>query len=992
VTDIDTGNGDEGADALIGIERAAFADANLGFPVYSEFRVNSTTVGSQASPTVAGLADGGYVLAWHSDGQDGSFNGIYAQRYDALGLAIGGETMANSTTADDQAFPSVAALTNGGYVVVWQSWIQDGSTYGIYAQRFDATGVAVGSETRVNTTTAENQLGPSVTALTNGGYVVTWSSNLQDGNSYGIYAQRYDSAGTAVGPETRVNTTTLDEQSQVVAHALSSGGYVVVWQSLGQDGSGDGIYIQRYNAAGAAVGSESRANTTTDGYQSLPSVASLSDGGYVVSWHSSNQDGSGYGIYAQRYDADGSGVGAEARVNTYTSGEQNNPSVAGLSGGGYVVTWMSAGQDGSGDGVYVQRYGADGTMVGAETRANTYNTLDQRSPSVAGLADGGYIIAWQSLWQDGGGYGIYAQRYDSAGNVVGIVGDVGANIFAWSGSTNVSLDGASGNDTLTGGSGNDDIDGGSGADSMIGGAGDDLYLVDDIGDSITESASAGTDTVRSSAASFTISANVENLVLAGTGNINGTGSSDANTLSGNSGNNQIDGAAGNDTLYGGGGTDQFAGGAGNDLIYVDSADDTVSENSAEGSDTVSASISYTLTDADVENLILMGSATVGAGNTAANQITGNANANTLTGGGGNDTIDGGAGSDTGNYSGAMAGYRFGLNGSGQLTITDTDPANGNEGSDTLISIEQAAFADGTLSLKSVGETRVNTTTAGDQRYPVITAMSDGGYVLAWQSSGQDGTWNIYVQRYDAAGGVVGGETLVNTTTTSQQYDPSIATLADGGYLVTWAGYGPGEDSGIFARRYNAAGVAVGGETLINSTTATTQMWPLVAALNDGGYVITWQSSHSGYGIYAQRYDAAGVAVGGETHVDTTPAAASWPPHAITALADGGYVVAWWSTALDGDAGSSGGVYAQRFNAANQAVGGEVHINTTTLSNQYDPAIAGLSDGGYVVTWATFGQDGSEYGLYAQRFDAAGAPVGGETRVNTTTASVVLHSV
>ena len=106
----------------------------------------------------------------------------------------------------------MAALSDGGYVVTWQSRNQDGSVFGIYAQRYDADGNAVGSETRVNTTTAHDQFYPAVAALSDGGYVVTWTRTARTAPA-GIYAQRYDADGNAVGSETRVNTTTASYQS-----------------------------------------------------------------------------------------------------------------------------------------------------------------------------------------------------------------------------------------------------------------------------------------------------------------------------------------------------------------------------------------------------------------------------------------------------------------------------------------------------------------------------------------------------------------------------------------------------------------------------------------------------------------------------------------------------------------------------------------------------------------------------------------------------------
>ena len=213
--------------------------------------------------------------------------------------------------------------TTGGFAVGgdWKLEVQSGAVEqppdqfpAEYAGTLgDETGV--GLEFRVNTYTERNQWDLSVSSLADGGFVVTWMSDGQDGSGSGIYGQRYHADGTAAGDEFLVNTEITDYKSAPSVSSLADGGFVVTWGSWGQDGSGPGIYGQRYHADGTAAGDEFRVNTETLGGQSAPSVSSLADGGFVVTWQSDVQDGSGFGIYGQRYDADGAAAGDEFPVS-----------------------------------------------------------------------------------------------------------------------------------------------------------------------------------------------------------------------------------------------------------------------------------------------------------------------------------------------------------------------------------------------------------------------------------------------------------------------------------------------------------------------------------------------------------------------------------------------------------------------------------------------------------------------------------------------------
>jgi VCBS repeat-containing protein len=335
-----------------------------------QFRVNTQSGYGRNESNIAALSNGDFVVTW----TERDYAVIKAQLYDSTGDRIGVNFVVNTTTSSAGA-SSTVVLPDGGFVVIWQAVGPDESGFGIFAQRYDINGDPSGTEFVVNTTTTGSQMDPSTAVLSDGGFVVIWQSELPDGSGYSILAQRYDINSDPSGDEFAVNTTTKSSHSSSTT-ALSDGGFLVTWTSYDKDGAGNDVYAQRYAENGNASGTEFKVNTFTSGHQGGSSTTALSDGGFVVSWTSDGQDGDSGGIYAQRYAANGDSTGPEFAVNTYTAGMQIYSNATALSDGGFIVTWSSNLQDDhAGYGIYAQRYDAQGNALG-EVTLNTPPTLN----------------------------------------------------------------------------------------------------------------------------------------------------------------------------------------------------------------------------------------------------------------------------------------------------------------------------------------------------------------------------------------------------------------------------------------------------------------------------------------------------------------------------------------------------------------------------------------------------------------------------------------
>jgi Ca2+-binding RTX toxin-like protein len=680
----------------------------------SEFLVNSQVTGFQDLPSITGLPGGGFVATWVDYSASSGLGVAKAQLFSTAGAKVGSEFIVAAGASNDQSFPTVASLANGGFVVTWtEAGVQ--SDYKIKAQVYDAAGTVVTPAFLVNSATWTQQAGnnlpgnhnPTITGLAGGGFVVTWqdyAGTAGDASGAGVLAQVYNAAGAAQGSAVRVNTQTTGDQTQPVATSLSGGGFVVTWLDGNATDPVTGLpaatmKAQLFSAAGAKVGGELLVDAKVLNDQALPVVTGLSTGGFVVAWQDSNPTTGEPDtlIRAQVYSSAGAKVGAALTVSGTGAGERDFPAVTSLPDGGFVVSWQHYLTPTNSD-IKAQGFDADGIKIGTELVVNTVTADYQERPVISGLPGGGFVIAWgdaSGLGGDADGTSIKAQVYGYDG-FNQIVGTAGVDTLTGT-SRDDSIQGLGSNDSLSGLGGNDRLDGGAGNDTMAGGLGNDTYTVDASGDVVTEAAGQGTDTVQTTLASYTLGSNVENLTFTDNG---------AHTGNGNTLDNVLTGGGGADILNGSTGADRMIGGLGNDTYYVDNAGDLTVEGSSAGTDTVLAAITWTLA-ANTENLTLSGSSAInGTGNGDANVLTGNGAANSLTGLGGNDTLNGGGGADT--MIGGLGNDSYTVDNAGDVTTEAAD-----EGTDTVTSSITWTLAANVENLTLSGSAVINGTGNGD---------------------------------------------------------------------------------------------------------------------------------------------------------------------------------------------------------------------------------------------------------------------------------------
>ena len=387
-------------------------------PLGGEYPLLGDIEGHQANPHVAVDSDGGFVVWQNATQSNGERILVQRLNSDYVGEGVV-QQVSQGAAGSNEVNPRAAMRSDGGGAVVWEAGPRGSSD--VYVRFIDARGNFTSGSIMANSYASSIQRDASVAALENGGVVVVWESVGQDGSGEGIYGQRFNAGGIRVGSEFLVNQSTSANQSDPSVTALNGGKFVVGWLSQtrsGRNSSGapnlrNNVMGRLYDVNGVAVGNEYRLNDG-DVVAADPKLATRPDGGFLLTWVQNDETNTrnSTDVYIKTFDNNGLPAAQAARHNTYLAGRQSTPEVA-MVGSDALVTWATAGQDAGGLGV-------QGRMLsgGTEFQINSQGQLNQSMPTIGSDGAGKYIAVWVNTMKADHSI-LSAQRYLVPNGTVG---------------------------------------------------------------------------------------------------------------------------------------------------------------------------------------------------------------------------------------------------------------------------------------------------------------------------------------------------------------------------------------------------------------------------------------------------------------------------------------------------------------------------------------------------------------------------------------------
>lgn len=326
-----------------------------------EFRINQFNVGNQEGHHVQMQPDGRFLVVWHGPDRASAADATVIQQreFAADGQAITAEARVSEELEELQFLPRVGWAADGRRVVAWDGQAIVSDSFDVLRRRFDASAEPLGVVKLTNQVTTSAQRRAEVAMAPDGRYVVAWQSALQDGSDWGVFARCFSLDG-AEGNEFLVNQTTLGAQARPRLAVAADGRFAVTWQDNRGLSSFDyqRVMVRQFGPDCQPLGDERQVNELDEGIQDLPAIGVDGDGHYVLAWQNFPPDFDDQGIYGRWLDRDGQFRGGAFRISQEVEAYQDYPAVQALPDGGLMATWETIGQDGSGFGIYARRLGA----------------------------------------------------------------------------------------------------------------------------------------------------------------------------------------------------------------------------------------------------------------------------------------------------------------------------------------------------------------------------------------------------------------------------------------------------------------------------------------------------------------------------------------------------------------------------------------------------------------------------------------------------------
>jgi len=916
-------------------------------PLDSPFPVDG---GHSAFPAVATVHNGDFVVAWQNAGSGSSI--VSAQRYSAAG-----EKQGPRIDVGTGEQPSVAMDVDGDFVVAWQKQMDSSEDQDIYARCYNRGGEPQGDAFRANSYTTGLQICSQVASDDQGNFVVIWFGD-GPGGIFDLSGRRFANTGAPLGSQFTISADTQPDWQQRSVAMDADGDFVVTFDYGGDGPIPWGIYARRYSSSGSPQGGAFRVSDSQLD-QGRSAVGISPTGNFVVAW-GQNAPSGGYATYYRLYDAAGSPLGDVKTASQSMSAQLPKMSVSTRNDGSFAIAWASfstyAGD--SGNHAFVRWVDATGVPQGLQYQLDAPGSY-RNTPVGVSVADNTLVVAWETRQFQFHNSEILAMRFgisDHPASVGDLVwDDLNANGLQDTGepgraSLSVTLRNAAGtfigNNTTS-------SDGHYRFDNLLPGqdmylqfqdAGPDLlYALEDIGGD--DQVDSDADHVTGCSALFSLAPDEVNTSLdagyVAPANVNGTVWLDSN------GNSMRD--AGEIGLCGW-------------IVYADLNSNGQHDSSEPSTVTVGGGV-YTLRGIrpgpTCIALLPQAAWTVGAP-----QVVSPAWGQSLNG------------VDFGN----------------QTTVSPV--AIGPAAAERVLSLRSrysdvAAYADGTTvvaSLDNLGHVAiqrfdaggfalgdpifVNKTAAVQSPLLAVSVNANGDFVVIWNVS-LSGKYALYARAYRADGTPKTEEFRINSDPTAHCVDADVAVCNDGGFVVTWRQNYSVSLCDVFMRLYDAAGNPLGTETRVNTATGGVPRMPKLAMDAAGNYVVTWEGKDlagNSPALMARRFNVGGTALGDEFRVN--PASPSVYGSEIAMGADGVFAVVWTRD----DVPETYGIRLQRFSPAGNPIGGEIRVSETGLA----PAVSIDSAGSILVLWAKTakGQD-----IFAQLYNSAGVPLGPQRRIN-----------